>query len=178
MRVKKTEIEGLLILEPRVFKDPRGYFYESFHKEELFRLGVNYDFVQDNQSRSAQGVIRGLHFQKAPHPQAKLVRVTEGVIFDVAVDLRPGSSSFGTWFGLEISEENFLQMLIPEGFAHGFSVLSEYATIQYKCNEYYRPESESGVRFDDPDLQIDWKLDPGRVIISERDRKLPFLKQL
>ena len=178
MIVKETGVEGLLILEPRVFKDPRGFFYESYHKEEFSRHGVEYEFIQDNQSRSSFGVIRGLHFQKEPYAQAKLVRVTEGAIFDVAVDIRPGSPSYGQWFGIELSAENFLQLLIPGGFAHGFSILSDQATVQYKCDQYYRPESESGIRFDDPDLQIDWRIDPEKAVISEKDRILPYLKQL
>jgi dTDP-4-dehydrorhamnose 3,5-epimerase len=178
MIVKETGIEGLLILEPRVFKDPRGFFYESYHKEELSRKGIGYEFIQDNQSRSSYGVIRGLHFQKEPYAQAKLVRVTEGAIFDVALDIRPGSPSYGQWFGIELSAENFLQLLIPGGFAHGLSILSDQATVQYKCDQYYRPESESGIRFDDPDLQIDWRIDPEKAVISEKDRILPYLKQL
>ncbi|MCK5693782.1 MAG: dTDP-4-dehydrorhamnose 3,5-epimerase [Bacteroidales bacterium] len=178
MIVKETGIEGLLILEPRVFKDPRGFFYESYHKEEFSRKGIGYEFIQDNQSRSSYGVIRGLHFQKEPYAQAKLVRVTEGALFDVAVDIRPGSPSYGQWFGIELSAKNFLQLLIPGGFAHGLSILSDQATVQYKCDQYYRPESESGIRFDDPDLQIDWKIDPEKAVISEKDRILPYLKQL
>ena len=178
MIVKETGIEGLLILEPRVFKDPRGFFYESYHKEEFSRHGVEYEFIQDNQSRSSFGVIRGLHFQKEPYAQVKLVRVTEGAIFDVAVDIRPGSPSYGQWFGIELSAENFLQLMIPGGFAHGLSILSDQATVQYKCDQYYRPESESGIRFDDPDLQIDWRIDPEKAVISEKDRILPYLKQL
>jgi dTDP-4-dehydrorhamnose 3,5-epimerase len=178
MNIKETGIEGLLLIEPRVFKDPRGYFYESYHRESLSRKGIEYSFIQDNQSRSGFGVIRGLHYQKEPHAQAKLVRVTEGSIFDVAVDIRPGSPTYGKWFGTELSADNFLQMLIPGGFAHGLSVLSEHATILYKCDQYYHPESESGIRFDDPDLQIDWKIDPEKAIISEKDRILPFFNQL
>jgi dTDP-4-dehydrorhamnose 3,5-epimerase len=178
MIVKETGLEGLLILEPRIFKDPRGFFYESYHKKELSRNGIGYEFIQDNQSRSSYGVIRGLHFQKEPHAQAKLVHVTGGAIFDVAVDIRPGSPTFGKWFGIELSAENFLQLMIPGGFAHGLSVLSDQATVQYKCDQYYRPESESGIRFDDPDLQIDWRIDPEKRIISEKDRILPYFKQL
>lgn len=178
MIVKETAIEGLLVLEPRVFKDPRGFFYESYHKDRLGGLGVENVFIQDNQSRSSFGVIRGLHYQKEPHAQAKLVRVTEGAIFDVAVDLRSGSSTYGEWFGVEITAENFLQVMIPAGFAHGFSVLSDHATIIYKCDQYYHPESESGIRFDDPDLQIEWKIDPELAIVSDKDRILPYFKQL
>jgi len=178
MIVRETGIEGLLLLEPKVFKDPRGYFYESYHQEELSRHGIEYEFIQDNQSRSGFGVIRGLHYQKEPHAQAKLVRVTEGSVFDVAVDIRPGSPTYGLWYGVELSAENFLQLMIPGGFAHGLSVLSDRATVLYKCDKYYRPESESGIRFDDPDLHIDWRIDPEKAIISDKDRILPFLKQL
>jgi len=178
MTVKETGIEGLLILEPKVFKDPRGYFLESYHKTDLSHHGIEYNFIQDNQSRSGYGVIRGLHYQKGPHAQAKLVRVTEGAVFDVAVDIRPGSPTYGRWYGLELSAENFLQLMIPGGFAHGMAVLTERATVLYKCDQYYHPESESGIRFNDPDLQIDWKIDPEKAIISEKDRLLPYLKQL
>jgi len=178
MKVSETGIKDLLVLEPRVFKDPRGFFCESYHKERLEGFGVQNVFIQDNQSRSSFGVVRGLHYQKEPYAQAKLVRVTEGVIFDVAVDLRSGSPTYGEWFGLEITAENFLQLMIPAGFAHGFSVLSDHATLIYKCDQYYHPESETGIRFDDPDLRIDWKIDPDKVIVSEKDRILPYLKQL
>ena len=178
MKVKETDIEGLLVVEPRIFQDPRGYFYESYHQEQLEQHGQKYTFVQDNQSRSVYGVIRGLHYQKKPHAQAKLVRVTEGAILDVALDIRPGSPSYGQWFAIELSAENFLQLLIPEGFAHGFSVLSNHATLQYKCTQYYHPESEAGIRYDDPDLKINWKVDPEKAIVSDKDRMLPYLKQL
>jgi dTDP-4-dehydrorhamnose 3,5-epimerase len=178
MNIKDTEIEGLSIIEPKVFKDSRGFFFESYHQDKLAAHGINYQFIQDNQSRSAYGVIRGLHFQKQPYSQAKLLRVTEGAIFDVAVDIRPGSPTYGSWFGLELSADNFLQLMIPAGFAHGLSVLSEHATVQYKCDQYYHPESESGLRFDDPDLQIDWKIDPQKAIVSQKDLLLPYLKQL
>lgn len=178
MIIKQTGIEGLLVIEPKVFKDPRGYFYESYHQERLNQNGIEYSFIQDNQSRSSFGVIRGLHYQKEPHAQAKLVRVTEGSIFDVALDIRPGSPTYGKWFGIELSADNFLQMLIPGGFAHGLSVLSGYASVFYKCDHYYHPESESGIRFDDPDLQIDWRIPREKAIISEKDRDLPYLNQL
>jgi len=171
-------MEGLLVLEPKVHKDSRGYFYESFHQERMEQLGIKQQFIQDNQSRSVFGVIRGLHYQKDPFAQAKLVRVTEGNILDVALDIRPGSPSYGKCFAIELSEENFLQLMIPEGFAHGFSVLSEKATLQYKCSQYYHPEYEAGIRFDDPDLQIDWKVEPGKAIVSDKDRMLPYLKQI
>jgi len=178
MKITGTDMEGLVILEPRIFRDPRGYFLESYHRERLQSMGIGYDFIQDNQSRSAHGVIRGLHFQREPYAQTKLIRVTEGAIFDVAVDIRPGSPTLGKWFGMEISEENQLQLLIPAGFAHGFSVLSKYATVFYKCDAYYHPSFESGIRFDDPDLQIDWRIDPGSALISEKDLGLPLFKDL
>jgi dTDP-4-dehydrorhamnose 3,5-epimerase len=178
IQVNETGIDGLLLIEPRIFKDPRGYFYESYSKQRLELHGIHHDFIQDNQSRSTHGVIRGLHYQKEPYAQAKLVRVTEGSIFDVAVDIRPGSATFGKWFGVEISADNFLQLFIPAGFAHGFSVLSDHATLQYKCNQYYHPGSESGIRFDDPDLQIDWRIETEKMVVSEKDSLLPYLKQL
>jgi dTDP-4-dehydrorhamnose 3,5-epimerase len=178
MEIRETGIAGLMVLVPRVFQDPRGYFFESYHRALLMQNGIDNEFIQDNQSRSTYGVIRGLHFQNAPHAQTKLVRVTEGSIYDVAVDLRRESPTFGQWFGLELSADNFLQLLVPKGFAHGFSVLSDHATLYYKCDGYYHPQSESGIRFDDPDLGIDWKIDPGKAIISEKDRNLPFIKQL
>ena len=178
MIVKETGIEGLLILEPRVFKDPRGYFFESYHKERLYKAGIDYNFIQDNQSRSSKGVIRGLHYQKAAYEQAKLVRVCQGAIFDVAVDIRTDSPTFGLWFGVELNADNFLQLLIPGGFAHGYAVLTDHAIVQYKSDQYYHPESEAGIRFDDPDLAIDWKIEPENAIISEKDSILPFFKQL
>ena len=178
MNIRKTNMEGLIILEPVVFKDARGYFFESFHFQKLQDHGISFNFIQDNQSRSSFGVIRGLHFQREPWAQAKLIRVIEGRVFDVAVDLRSSSPTFGLWYGLEISAENHLQLLIPAGFAHGFSVLSKYATVFYKCDAYYHPPSESGIRYDDPDLKIDWKLDLKKAVISEKDRNLPQLKNL
>jgi len=174
MRVRKTDIEGLLILEPQVYEDSRGYFFESYHKQNFEDHGIEYNFTQDNQSRSSFGVIRGLHYQKEPWAQTKLIRVIEGVIFDVAVDIRTNSPHYGQWYGLEISAKNHLQLLIPAGFAHGFSVLSDFATVLYKCNNYYHPESESGIHCNDPDLKIDWKIELNRAVISEKDRILPF----
>lgn len=175
MITRETGIDGLTIIEPKIFRDQRGYFFETYNKE---KLGLDLDFVQDNQSRSSRNVIRGLHFQRDPHSQAKLIRVTEGVIYDVAVDIRKGSVTFGQWFGIELSAGNHLQLLIPSGFAHGFSVLSPFATILYKCDAYYHPESESGIRFDDPELAIDWKIEKGEAIVSDKDRDLPALKDL
>lgn len=177
MTTRETGIEGLLIIEPKVYRDERGYFLESYHQERLSALGISNLFIQDNQSRSVRDVIRGLHFQEEPYAQTKLVRVTEGTIYDVAVDLRDGSHTYGSWFGIELSINNHLQLLIPKGFAHGFSVLSEHATILYKCDTNYHPESESGIRFNDPDLKIDWKVDLESAVISEKDKVLPYLKE-
>jgi dTDP-4-dehydrorhamnose 3,5-epimerase len=178
MRTRETGIEGLTIIEPRVFRDQRGYFFESYHHDEMKKLGIGHHFIQDNQSRSARGVIRGLHYQREPHAQTKLIRVVEGLIFDVAVDLRNSSPTYGKWFGIELGAENHLQLLIPRGFAHGFSVQSSFATIIYKCDAFYHPESDTGIRFDDPDLGIDWGVDPALAIISEKDRSLPCLKDI
>lgn len=178
MNIRQTGIDGLLIIEPKVFSDSRGYFFESYHKSRLEEVGINHQFIQDNQSRSSYGVIRGLHFQTEPYAQAKLLRVLEGTIYDVAVDIRQGSPTMGQWFGLEISAENQLQLLVPAGFAHGFSVLSPFATLFYKCDAYYHPESESGIRYDDPTLQIDWKIDRSSAIVSDKDKELPLYKEL
>jgi len=178
MKLRETGIEGLIIIESKVFSDARGYFFESYNRQDYFDAGIRLTFVQDNQSRSEYGVIRGLHFQKAPHAQAKLIRVLDGAIYDVAVDLRKGSPTFGQWFGLEISSENNLQLLVPKGFAHGYSVLGDNTIVLYKCDAYYYPGSESGIRFDDPVLDIDWKI-PGELIkVSAKDQNLPYLKDL
>lgn len=178
MNIKKTDIEGLLIVEPRIFGDERGYFFESYNSGDFLEAGITNRFVQDNQSKSSYGVLRGLHLQRPPHAQAKLVRVLKGSIYDVAVDLRQGSPTYGKWFGLEISAENNLQLMIPRGFAHGFSVLSETAIVFYKCDELYHPESETGIKFDDPDLNIDWKLSADKILVSEKDSKLPSFKEI
>lgn len=178
MELRETGIGGLIIVEPMVHGDQRGYFMETYHQNRLDKQGIRHRFVQDNESRSVYGVIRGLHFQKDPHAQAKLIRVTEGAIYDVAVDIRPSSPTFGKWYGIELSKENHLQLLVPRGFAHGFSVLSEHATLFYKCDAYYHPESESGIRYDDPDLQIDWKVSTAEAIVSPKDRHLPYFKEL
>ena len=178
MEFEKTHIEGLVVIRPRVFEDKRGYFFESYNEKLLHAAGIDLRFVQDNQSRSSFGVIRGLHMQKAPNAKANLIRVLEGAIYDVAVDLREGSPTYGEWYGLEISAENRIQLLIPGGFCHGFSVLSETTTVFYKCNEFYHPESEAGIRFNDPDLAIDWKIPMDKVSVSEKDHHLPYLKDL
>ncbi len=176
MGVSETRINGLYIIEPRVFEDSRGYFFESFNYKNLLEAGLDFKFIQDNQSKSQYGVIRGLHYQKAPYAQTKLLRVLEGSIFDVAVDMRKSSPDFGKWFGIEISSENKKQILIPKGFAHGFSVLSETAVVLYKCDEYYYPESEGGISFNDKDLKIDWQIAVGKEIVSEKDLKSPNFK--
>lgn len=174
----KTDIDGLVIIEPRVFGDSRGYFFESFSERDFKREVADVDFVQDNESKSSYGVVRGLHFQKPPYAQAKLVRVVKGKVLDVAVDLRKESPTFGRYVAMELSEENHRQMFIPRGFAHGFSVLSEEVIFQYKCDNYYAPQSEGAVAWDDPDLDIDWKIPAEKVLLSEKDKKHPRLKDI
>lgn len=168
-----TDIPGLLVYEPRVFEDSRGYFFESYNADVFKKEGIDTVFVQDNQSSSSYGVIRGLHFQLNPHAQTKLVRVLSGKILDVVVDIRQGSPGFGQYFAIELSSENKKQLYVPRGFAHGFSVLSERAEVLYKCDDFYNKESEGGIRFDDPVLDIDWNVPAERAVISEKDRILP-----
>jgi dTDP-4-dehydrorhamnose 3,5-epimerase len=176
MKITETGFTGLLLFEPQVFSDDRGYFMESFNKEILRKAGISFDPVQDNESSSVKGVIRGLHYQLRPFEQAKLIRVIEGKIFDVAVDLRKSSKTFGRWFGVELTAESKKQLFIPRGFAHGFSVLSKIAVIQYKCDNYYRPAFERGIAVNDLTLAIDWKTDMGKAIISDKDLKNPYLR--
>jgi dTDP-4-dehydrorhamnose 3,5-epimerase len=178
MNVIETGIPGLLILEPRVFGDSRGYFFEAFNRKAFTDAVGEVDFVQDNESRSSYGVVRGLHFQKGEWAQAKLVRVVEGRVLDVAVDLRPGSPTYGRHASVELTGENHRQLFIPRGFAHGFSVLSETAVFQYKCDNYYHPEAEGAVAWDDPDLAIDWRIPADRVLLSAKDRNHPLLREL
>lgn len=178
MKITDTHLPGLKILEPRLFKDARGYFFESYNRQAMQEAGIDIHFVQDNQSRSVRGVIRGLHYQLKPRAQTKLVRVLSGAIYDVAVDVRKGSPTFGQWFGIELSEENHLQFLIPRGFAHGFTVLSDTAVVFYKCDDFYAPEYDAGIRFDDPELNIDWKIPADKLIISEKDAALPEFKNI
>ncbi|AKB12928.1 dTDP-4-dehydrorhamnose 3,5-epimerase [Methanosarcina thermophila] len=174
MNLIKTKIEDLVIIEPKIFTDDRGYFFESYNKKKLEVLtGKQYNFVQDNESKSSYGVIRGLHYQLAPYSQAKLVRVLKGKVYDVAVDLRKNSPTFGEWVGVELSAENKRQFLIPKGFAHGFSVLSETAVFTYKCDEYYHPEAEAGIIYNDSSLRIDWKVPEKDIKLSEKDKLLP-----
>ena len=171
----ETEIEGAFIIEPKTYGDSRGYFMETFKKTDFDAAGLHYDFIQDNQSASRKGVLRGLHFQKN-HPQAKLVRVLSGEVFDVAVDLRKGSKTYGKWIGTRLNAVNRRQLLIPRGFAHGFLVLSDYAEFTYKCDEVYHPEDEGGIAWDDPDIAVDWP-DAGQVILSDKDKKNPTLAE-
>ena len=174
MHIRETGISGCYIIEPAVFEDKRGYFFESFNKKMLeSKLGYVLDFVQDNQSQSSYGVIRGLHMQLEEMAQSKLVRAIQGSILDVIVDLRPGSETFGKYFSITLSEENKKQLFIPKGFAHGFAVLSEKATIHYKADNYYAPTHESGIIFNDPDLNIDWQLNDNEIITSDKDLSLP-----
>lgn len=178
MKLINTGIKDLFILEPDVFGDDRGYFFESYNKMKLDSLiGKIYNFVQDNESRSSYGVIRGLHYQLAPFSQAKLVRVLQGKVYDVAVDLRKDSPTFRKWVGVELSGENKRQFLIPKGFAHGFSVLSETAVFAYKCDEYYHPEAEAGIVYNDPSLSIDWKVRDEDIKVSPKDGLLPGFDQ-
>ena len=177
MNIIKTEIEGVLIIEPRIFEDPRGYFFESFNLRDFEEKVGHVDFVQDNESKSSYGVVRGLHFQKGEHCQAKLVRVVRGSVLDVAVDIRPGSPTFGKHVAVELTGENHRQLFLPRGMAHGFSVLSEEAVFQYKCDNFYCKESEGAIAWDDPDLGIDWRVPAEDVILSEKDRHHPRLSE-
>ena len=173
MKIDSTPFEGLLILTPRIFADERGYFFESYNAHTFKQNGLDFDWVQDNQSSSTYGVIRGLHFQKPPYAQTKLIRVLQGEILDVVVDLRHDSKTFGQTYSIVLSSENQLQLLIPKGFAHGFVVLSERADVMYKCDQLYNKESESGILFNDPKLNIDWKVDANKMIVSSKDLVLP-----
>lgn len=177
MNFIETAIEGVFIIEPRIFADERGYFFESYSRAAFEAAGLHYDFVQDNQSKSVYGTVRGLHFQKGEHSQAKLVRVLEGTVLDVAVDLRRTSHTYGQYVAVELSAENNRQLLIPRGFAHGFSVLSETAVFAYKCDNLYCRESEGGIRFDDPTLAIDWRIDPAKALTSDKDKLHPYFSE-
>ena len=177
MEVIKTEIEGVVIIEPRIFHDDRGYFYESFSQREFEEKVCKTVFVQDNQSKSSYGVLRGLHFQKAPYSQSKLVRCIKGAVLDVAVDIRKGSPTFGKYVAVELSEDNHRQFFVPRGFAHGFAVLSDEAVFQYKCDNYYNKESEGSIAWNDESLSIDWKIDMDKVVLSEKDKNSKPLAQ-
>lgn len=176
MEVIKTDIEGVVIIKPRIFNDERGYFFESYNKEEFDEKVGKVDFVQDNESKSSRGVMRGLHFQLPPHTQAKLVRCVRGKVLDVAVDLRKDSPTFGKHVAVELSEENHLQFFIPRGFAHGFAVLSDEAVFQYKCDNLYAPQADGGISIEDSSLGIDWRISPQDAILSEKDKKHPLLR--
>ena len=178
MEVIRTAIDGPVIIEPRIFRDDRGYFFESFSEREFKEKVADVHFVQDNESRSCYGVIRGLHFQKPPFAQAKLVRVIKGSVLDVAVDIRRGSPTFGRHVAVELTEDNHRQLFIPRGFAHGFSVLSEEVVFQYKCDSFYAPQSEGAIAWDDPDLAIDWRIPADKAILSEKDRRHQRLKDI
>lgn len=171
----KTDIDGVYIIDIKTYGDNRGYFMETYKEDDFKAAGLDYKFVQDNQSSSRKGVLRGLHFQKT-HPQAKLVRVLNGEVFDVAVDLRKGSSTYGKWVGVLLSGENHRQLVIPRGFAHGFVVVSDYAEFAYKCDDFYHPEDEGGILWSDPDVGVEWP-DVGEIILSEKDKKNPTLKE-
>lgn len=176
MKVIKTEIEGVVVIEPKVFGDHRGYFLEAFSEKEFAENVREVKFVQDNESRSHYGVIRGLHFQKPPYTQGKLVRVVKGAVLDVAVDIRRGSPTFGKYVTVELSEDNHRMCFIPRGFAHGFAVLTDDVVFQYKCDNYYAPQSEGGILWNDPALHIDWRIPADKIILSEKDTKHPLLK--
>jgi len=179
MEVKPTPIPDLLILKPKVFKDNRGFFVETYNQKIFAQHGLNYDFIQDNHAFSAcKGVLRGLHYQKPPMAQAKLVRVARGKVFDVTIDLRKNSPTFGQHFGLELSAENHLQLLIPRGFAHGYLVLEENTDFLYKVDNFYSPQDEGGIIYNDPDLNINWPLDEKDIILSAKDQQLPKFKEI
>lgn len=170
----KTDIADLLIIEPAVYKDERGFFFESYNEQTFHKGGITNRFVQDNQSFSLYGVIRGLHYQLDPYAQAKLVRVLQGRILDIAVDIRRNSPTYGKYVSIELSDENKRQLLVPRGFAHGFSVLSETASVLYKCDAFYHKESEGGIRYNDPQLNIDWQIPAGKAVVSSKDLELPL----
>lgn len=176
MEIIKTDIDGVVIIEPRVFGDERGYFFESFSQREFEKLGINTVFVQDNESKSCYGVVRGLHFQAPPYAQAKLVRCVKGRIRDIAVDIRKGSPTYGKHVAVELTEDNHRLFFIPHGFAHGFSVLSETAVFQYKCDNYYTPQSEGALLWNDKDLNINWLIPDKHVVLSEKDKHHPLFK--
>jgi len=176
MEVIKTDIEGVVIIEPKIFEDSRGYFFESFNELEFCKKVSAITFVQDNESKSSYGVMRGLHFQKPPYAQAKLVRCVKGAVLDVAVDIREGSPTYGKHVAVELTEDNHRQLFIPRGFAHGFSVLSDEAIFQYKCDNFYHPEADGGINILDKSLGIDWKIPLDKAILSDKDTKHPMFE--
>ena len=177
MEVIKTSIEGVVIIEPRIFKDARGYFFESFSQQEFEEKVGKVQFVQDNESMSSYGVMRGLHFQRPPYTQSKLVRCVKGGVLDIAVDIRKGSPTYGQHVAVELSEHNHRQFFIPQGFAHGFAVLSGTAVFQYKCDNFYHPEADGGISILDESLGLDWRIPTEKAILSEKDTKHPLLKE-
>ena len=176
-KFNKTSIDGVVVIEPQVFGDNRGYFFETYKEPDFKAAGLNYTFVQDNQSKSKKGVLRGLHFQ-INHPQAKLVRVIKGAVFDVAVDLRPGSPTYGKWEGVLLTEENKKMFMIPRGFAHGFLVVSDEAEFVYKCDDVYHPNDEGGIMYNDPDIGIEWPEIDCEIILSDKDKLHPGIKNI
>ena len=178
MNIIETNIEGVIIIEPRLFEDERGYFFESFNQKEFQEKVCKTTFIQDNESKSSYGVIRGLHCQKPPFAQSKLVRVVKGSVLDVAVDIRKGSPTFGQHVAVELTEDNHRQFFIPRGFAHGFSVLSKEVIFQYKCDNFYAPQSEGAIAWDDPDLGIDWQISIDEILLSEKDKSHPKLAEI
>ena len=178
MNLIKTKLDGLVVLRPTVFKDNRGYFMESYNQKNINKLLGNVNFIQDNESESSRGVLRGLHFQKPPYTQAKLVRCLKGGVLDVALDLRKDSKTYGIFETISLTEENKKQLFIPKGFAHGFIVLSKSAILSYKVDNYYNPESESGIIWNDPDLNIDWNINKNEIIVSEKDKNLPTFNEI
>ncbi len=177
MNVFQTKIPGLFMIKPKIFEDERGFFFESYNEDKMKQNGINTRFVQDNQSTSSYGVIRGLHYQARPYSQAKIIRVLQGEILDVALDIRIKSPAFGKWESFHLNEKNNMQLYIPQGFAHGFSVLSNSAVILYKCSHFYHPESEKGILYNDPELNIDWEIPSTKHIISEKDLHNPLFKE-
>ena len=178
MQIVKTDLEGVVIIEPKVFGDNRGYFFESFSEREFCGKVADVKFVQDNESKSSYGVVRGLHFQNPPYAQSKLVRVVKGAVLDVVVDIRKGSPTYGKHVAVELTEDNHRQTFIPRGFAHGFAVLSDEAIFQYKCDSFYAPQSEGAIAWDDPDLGIDWRIPADEIILSAKDMSHPRLKDI
>lgn len=178
MNIIETNIEGVIIIEPRLFEDERGYFFESFNQKEFQEKVCKTTFIQDNESKSSYGVIRGLHFQKPPFAQSKLVLKLKGAVLDVAVDIRKGSPTFGQHVAVELTEDNHRQFFIPRGFAHGFSVLSKEVIFQYKCDNFYAPQSEGAIAWDDPDLGIDWQISIDEILLSEKDKSHPKLAEI
>jgi dTDP-4-dehydrorhamnose 3,5-epimerase len=178
INIIKTKIDGLIIIEPSVFGDERGYFMETYNEEEFHKAGLTMKFVQDNESKSSKGVLRGLHFQRK-FSQGKLVRVTKGEVYDVGVDLRQGSKTYGQWAGVLLTEENKTMFYVPEGFAHGFLVVSDEAVFNYKCTNFYAPEYDGGIRWNDPDIGVEWPLDDiGEPMLSDKDKTSPFLREI